>query len=100
VADAVLDPGMGAVAGFQEPVSARSQSLLGHPRVARRVGGRPAGYSQPHIAPIALVTTDVNGPGAAIEPTRRNYQAFRKSTDIMMPHIRKSMADKDQGGQP
>jgi type IV pilus assembly protein PilA len=39
----------------------------------------------------------VNGPGAAMETTRRNSASLQKGPRHMLSRIRKSMADKDQG---
>jgi type IV pilus assembly protein PilA len=55
------------------------------------------GYSQPPNATTNIMSTDVNGPGAAMETTRRNSASLQKGPRHMLSRIRKSMADKDQG---
>jgi type IV pilus assembly protein PilA len=57
----------------------------------------PGHYSQPQTAPTTTGTTDVDGPGAAMDTTRRSSASLQKGPRHVLSRIRKSMADKDQG---
>ncbi|MEP7193010.1 MAG: prepilin-type N-terminal cleavage/methylation domain-containing protein, partial [Actinomycetota bacterium] len=52
---------------------------------------------QHQAATIPVMSTDVNGPGEAMDTTRRNSESLQKGPRHMLSRIRKSMADKDQG---